>query len=72
MFYKSVIIHKKIIFPYFENIAKKLNNIMIIIIAIIIITIITIIIIIIIIITITKTIVLKKWIKRKDIYCYKL
>ena len=30
MFYKSVIIHKNRIFPYFQNKLKKLNNIIII------------------------------------------
>ena len=30
MYYKSVIIHKNRIFPYFQNKVKKLNNIIII------------------------------------------
>ena len=56
MFYKSVIIHKNIIFPYFENKVKNLNKIIIIIMMIIII----ILIIIIIIITIIMTIIIRK------------
>ena len=59
MFYKSVIIHKNIIFPYFENKVKNLNKI-IIIITMMIIIIILIIIIIIIIITIIMTIIIRK------------
>ena len=55
MFYKSVIIHKNIIFPYFENKVKNLNKIIIIITIIIIM-----IIILIIIITIIMTIIIRK------------
>ena len=57
MFYKSVIIHKNIIFPYFENKVKNLNKIIIIIIITIIIIMI---IILIIIITIIMTIIIRK------------
>ena len=57
MYYKSVIIHKDRVFPYFQNKVKKLNNIIKMIIIIIIIIII-------------RKIIIKKYKLIKDIYIY--
>ena len=50
MFYKSVFVHKKRIFPYFQNKVKNVNNIILTIM----------------ILKIGELIIWKKWIKGKD------
>ena len=61
IYYKSVIIHKNRIFPYFQNKVKKSKQRNIIITAMIMI-----------ILIIRRKIIINQWtwIKRKDVYCY--